>query len=335
MRVLQHLDEGLWKDFVDHHPRGNIFHTPEMFQVFARAKGHRPALWATVDSGSRPLALLLPVQITLLDGLLRSLTTRAVAYGSVLCAHGPEGQEALAMLLRAYNREMQGSLLFSELRNLSDLGDLQPVVKECGFAYEEHLNFLIRLDQPEEALWSQISKSGQQRVRAARKKGILVEEVTGQHQQVALAYRVLRQVYRRVRVPLASPTLFEAAYDILARRGMFKVFLARLEDRCIGARFLLMYKGRIIDWYAGADRDFSAYSPNELLVWHTLQWGRKHGFHLFDFGGAGKPDEAYGPREFKAKFGGRLVNYGRNVCGHAPVKLRLSRAGYQLMRKFS
>jgi hypothetical protein len=51
----------------------------------------------------RPLALLLPVRITLRNGLLGPFTTRAVAYGGVLCAPGPDGQTGLAMLLRLFN----------------------------------------------------------------------------------------------------------------------------------------------------------------------------------------------------------------------------------------
>jgi hypothetical protein len=55
---------------------------------------------------------------------------------------------------------------------------------------------------------------------------------------------------------------------------------------------------------------------------------------VFDFGGGGRADEEYGVRDFKAKFGGELVNYGRNVCVHGPVRLALSRAGYRLTRRF-
>jgi lipid II:glycine glycyltransferase (peptidoglycan interpeptide bridge formation enzyme) len=59
-----------------------------------------------------------------------------------------------------------------------------------------------------------------------------------------------------------------------------------------------------------------------------LRWGRTHGFEVFDFGGAGRPDEPYGPREFKAKFGGELVDYGRDVLVHAPARLRVSRTAF-------
>jgi len=49
-----------------------------MFQVFARTKNHRPTLWAAVGSEGQVLALLPPVQITVLNSVPRRLTTRAV-----------------------------------------------------------------------------------------------------------------------------------------------------------------------------------------------------------------------------------------------------------------
>jgi hypothetical protein len=336
LEIVRSLDEKTWRDFVDSQPTSNIFHTPEMFQVFERTKGYQPTLWAVVthvNGIGRPLALMLPVQITLMRKALYRFSTRAVLYGSVLCEPGSEGRQALAILLRTYCQEMKGKILFTELRNLSDQTDLQSVLNENGFIYEEHLNYLIDLDQPEEAVWGKISKSGRQSVRTSRNKGTVIEEVT-ERKKMAIAHKLLQEIYRRAQVPLASQTLFEAAFDILAPKGMFKVFLARVDEHYIGTCLILAYNGRIIDWYAGSSRAFSSYSSGELLIWHVLQWAKKHHYQVFDFGGAGKPDEDYGPRKFKAKFGGTLVNYGRNTCVHAPTTLKLSQMGYQLLRRF-
>jgi len=59
MQVVRALDEVCWRDFVDNHPRGNIFHTPEMFRVFARTERYRRELWAAVNAQSEILALFL------------------------------------------------------------------------------------------------------------------------------------------------------------------------------------------------------------------------------------------------------------------------------------
>lgn len=332
MRVVQQLDADSWNRFVKHNPNASIYHTPEMFQVFARARGHTPELWAVVGANGDVLALLVPVQITLLNGWLRGFTTRAVGYDSVLCAPEPEGYAALELLLDAYHHKVGNQVLFTELRNQADLAAYQPLLNGKGFTYEDHLNFLIDLDQTEDMLWSKINKSGRNRIRAAEKKGVRVQEQSDAGGMNS-AYRLLQVVYQRVGVPLGDFSLFEAAREILVPRGMMKIFLAFAEDDCIGARILLTHKQRILDWYAGADRDHNAYSPNETLVWHTLRWGKQNGFHAFDFGGGGKPNEPYGPREFKSKFGGTQVNYGRNVCIHASWRFTLSQAGYGLYRR--
>jgi serine/alanine adding enzyme len=64
-----------------------------------------------------------------------------------------------------------------------------------------------------------------------------------------------------------------------------------------------------------------------------LQWGAENGYRLYDFGGAGKPGEVYGVRDFKAKFGGRLVEYGRFTVTHAPIRIRLSKLGYRIYQQ--
>ena len=65
-----------------------------------------------------------------------------------------------------------------------------------------------------------------------------------------------------------------------------------------------------------------------------MEWGAQHGYTTYDFGGAGKPDEEYGVRDFKAKFGGKLVHLGRYIYVHAPMRLKLSEFAYSLYRKY-
>jgi serine/alanine adding enzyme len=334
MDIVRQLDETLWQDFVDDHPMSSIFHTPEMFKVFAQAKGHQPTLWAAISGSGRLLALLLPVQVTLMDGLLRRFTTRAIAYGSVLCAPGSEGREALTVLLQTYNRGMQKSALFTELRNPSDLSDLQPVLNDNDFAYEGHLNYLIDLNRPPKAVLQSIGRRTRKKIRRALRQGeVVIEEVDG-HEQVALCYELLERTYAIVGVPLADRSLFEATFDVLHPRGMVKFLLARVGDVYVAGSVELIFKDTIYGWYGGMDRAYSDYIPNELLLWYIFQWGAENGYKVYDFGGAGKPDEEYGVRDFKAKFGGELVCYGRNTCVHAPMLLWLSEQGYRLVRKW-
>ena len=113
-----------------------------------------------------------------------------------------------------------------------------------------------------------------------------------------------------------------------------RIFLAHADGVEMGVMTLLLYKDTMIYWYSGTLREYAAHRPGDFLVWHALEWGNRNGFRVLDFGGAGKPSEVYGVRDFKAKFGGELVNYGRNISVHAPWALQLSKAGYRLARRF-
>ena len=37
MKIVRQLDRSVWSKFVDRHPLGNIFHTPEMHEMFFMA----------------------------------------------------------------------------------------------------------------------------------------------------------------------------------------------------------------------------------------------------------------------------------------------------------
>lgn len=334
IRIVRSLPDTVWDQFIGQNPFSSIFHAPEMFQVFARAEGYQPSLWAAVNQRGRPLCLLLPVQVNIFNGLFRQFTTRAIAYGSILWEPNKDGEEALAHLLKSYVRKVDGTPLFTELRNLVDLEDIQPILRKQGFAYEDHLNYLIDINLPSEAIFQNIGKRTRKNIRRALNKGeVLIEEVK-ERERIAICYELIRRTYHAVRVPLGSRSLFEAAFDVLYPKGMIRFVLAYVKGVPVATSVELLYKDVIYGWYSGLDRNYSKYVPNELLMWDILQWGSRNGYRVYDFGGAGKPEEEYGVRDFKAKFGGELVCFGRNTNVHAPFRLRLSTLGYTVLRRF-
>lgn len=333
MQFVQNLEEDRWRAFVKNNPQGQIFHTPEMFQVFAQTEGHTPLLFAVVDHDKQPLAILLPVQITLIDGLLKQFTTRAVAYGSVLSAPNPQGQEALQLLLKSYKQSTKNKILFTELRNLSDLNSVQPILQKQNFVYEDHLNYLIDLKRTPETMMQGFSKRLRKRLRKGLRDEYIQVDTIANKSDLPVWYDTLKKTYDLAQVPLADYSMFEATFDILQPKGMAMFFLAKMQDIPIACSLELPYKDIIYGWYGGSDRSYSHYNPNEMLMWKVLEWGATHNHRIYDFGGAGQPNEAYGVRDFKAKFKGELVCYGRNIYVHAPAKLKFSTLGYKVYRK--
>lgn len=333
IQIVRELSEETWRRFVGSHPAGNIFHTPEMFDVFKQARGYKPELWAAVQNG-KPLALFLPVRITLMNGALRRMTTRAVVFGGILCELGPEGQDAVDRVLQAYSQAARQESLFTELRNMCDYTTLQPVLGRRGFVHENHVNYLIHLDRTEDELFKSIGSRTRKNIRHGLNQGkVMVEEVKDRT-QVGVCYDLLFRTYKAARVPLAGISLFESAFDLLYPRGMVKFTLAWLDQLPAAVSVDLFYKDTVYGWYGGVNRACGHFPVHEILMWHVLKSGSQNGYRLYDFGGAGKPDEKYGVRDFKAKFGGELVNYGRNICIHSPGLFWLSEKGYGLLRRW-
>lgn len=333
MHVTRRLDKEAWRAFVEQHPQGNIFHTPEMYQVFADARGHAPTLWAVVDADGRPLALLTPVTITLMPGPLRWLTSRAVAYGSLLCVPGPQGQQALALLLETYRRRVGSQVLFTELRNVSDMRPWHAALSAQGFVYQPHLNFIVDLDRSTDALLQSIGRRTRKHIRRGLRRGRVQVNLVTDRAHLSSWYTVLHATYHRACVPLADRSLFEAAFDHLAPKGMARFLLATVDGQPAACSLELPYKRTIYGWYGGTDRRFSEHHPNEMLHWHIMAWGAEHGYTAYDFGGAGHPDEPYPVRDFKAKFGGQRVEFGRYTCVHAPRRLFISKWAYGAYRR--
>ena len=332
MTVVRGLPEDSWRAFVAEHPQGNIFHTPEMFQVFSRTRGYAPAVWA-VTQGEQILSFMLPVRISLMGGPLRYLTTRTVVHGGVLCATGPKGRAALSLMLKAYTQAEGNSTLFTTIYETANLPASQPPLYQYGFVYAPSLNYLVDLNRSPEDILQGMQRRTRQKIRRGLKLDeVSIEEVTDRHNLSAI-YELVRLSCDYGKHSLADSSLLEATFDILRPKGLAVLTVARVGERLIAASVDLPYKGTIFGWYGGMDRRHAPCAANELLLWNIFEWGAQSGYQIYNFGGAGLPNEQSNIGDFKAKFGAELVYLGHNTCVHAPVLMQLSKIGYSIYRR--
>jgi len=333
IQIVDSLPYDQWVKFVDEHPDGNIFHTPYMMDVFKNVDKHYPKLYATIDERNGGiLSLLLCVQVSVLGEYTGRFTSRSIIYGGILSADGADGNDSVIPLINNYNTSVKGKVLFTEIRNMSFPQELREKFERCGYRYEGYLNYLIDLRKPLEEIFRSFSSSCRRNIRKSERNGVLIEEITSKD-KVKVFYALLKKTYSKARIPFADFSLFASAFDKLYSRDMAKFFLAKSGDQYIAGRVILLFKGKIFDWYAGSDHDYSNFYPNEMLVWRILKWGSQNGFHTFDFGGAGRPEEKYGVRDFKERFRGDVVNYGRYIRVFSPALFKVANKVYQIYRK--
>jgi serine/alanine adding enzyme len=328
------INHDVWSEFVLAHPHGNIFHTPELFSVFQKTKFQDPDVLFALDDSHQILALLPTVTLSSSKPFLSIFTKRNIGYGSLLVNENESYSYAVEKLIYAYLKNIaHDKSIYTELRNYYNLSYLRKLLYAYKFIYFDYLNYLIPLELPIEKMLQRISRSTRKKIRKEMSKPLL-EMITVQSADlIPVCYQILKSTYQHNHVPLADISLFVTAFNELMPKGMIKITLARYQNRFIATSVDLLYKETIHGWYGGFDRDYARLLPNELIMWHLLVWGAENGYRWYDFGGAGRPTEKYGVRDFKAKFGGNLVNFGRFCCIHDCFRYHIGCAAYQTFRK--
>jgi len=325
------IDEKAWHHLVYHHPQGNIHQSPQISRVYRQTKNYQPCVLGMLEERSGEIkGIVSGVIISENLKMFSSLSRRVIVYGGPLVSPDA-GSRDISGFMAAFDEMNTKTCAFSEVRNIHDMSAVFQSISHYRFV--DHLNYLIDLQQPEDAIWKKINRQRKQNIRRAEQSGVTVEEITHAG-KIPVLYHMLEETYRRVHVPLADISLFHSAFHELVPEGFAKFLLAKYEDRYVGALATLLYRDTIYGWYAGIADDASTLYPVSLLVWHILRWGRENGYRTFDFGGAGHPKIPYGVREFKKRFGGEQVNYGRYIHVYSPLRMKFFQAGFRLYQKF-
>lgn len=259
---------------------------------------------------------------------LNLFSSRIIIWGGPLVKD--EDLSVYRGLYEIYLRQKPFSI-YTQVRNLFDQSKFQDVIQDLGFKYEEHLNILIDLRKTEEELWQEIHSKRRNEIRRSIKEGTIVE-VKKDEYSLEKCYLILEEVYQRAKLPLPSLNHFRALLHSGNEREGLVIFVAKFENKIIGCMLCLAYGTTLFDYYAGAYRDWYHKYPNDLIPWEVFKWGKQNGFIQFDFGGAGKPNVPYGVREYKKKFGGETVSYGRFEKIHFPVFFKLALLAFRYWR---
>lgn len=320
-----------WAEYVIAHPHGNIFHSPVMFDLYNPDSKHQAVLVSVLDSDGNISGLLVAYIHREYTGYAGIFTSRAIVWGGPLVSD--ENQEITAFLLKEFIQICKGKAIYSQFRNLWDTTPFKGIFAKENYTSEEHLNFIFHLEKGEEELWKNVHPTRRKQINRGMKRGVRTEvqgNLTGN--KLKACYDILKNVYGTAKLPVPDISFFEKAFRILGSDGSLRSILAFYENNIIGFRLFLCYKDILYDWYAGSHPGHLDKYPNDILPWELIKWGSSNGYKTFDFGGAGKPGVKYGVRDYKQKFGGTLVNYGRYEKVHKPLLMLLGKAGFKIWK---
>ena len=340
-----------WQALVEQSPTATWFQTDEAYRFYQSVSGMQAFTYGVVEE-DRLVGVIVGFTTQSTNAIQQYFTKRAIIYGGPLL-DVDISNEALYALLSAVAQLKDESLKFKgkenskaeipastpytlhstpiyiETRNFHDYSRWKEVFKKAGFNYQKHLDYHINttsLDQVQ----LRIGKHRWRYIRLSMRDGAKIVE-TPTIEQVRAFYTILQDLYRtKVRTPLWSWDFFERLYHTEHARYIF----VELDGKIVGGTVCVCLPGKAVyEWYAcGLDNCRDDIRPLSVAIWGEIQYAAENGYPLFDFMGAGKPDEPYGVRDFKAEFGGELVEHGRFLCIRKPLLYWIGKMGVKWLK---
>lgn len=320
-----------WSDYVLQHPNGNYFQLPEAYALFSKTKGYEPLVIAAIDSTNNKIAGILLSVIQKENKVYGWLTRRCITWGGPLY----ENVKAAEIVMENYDRIAGKKAIYSQFRNLYDLSALKTVFEKKGYVFKEHLNNIVATQlETKEAVLNRMSKSRARQIRKSSQEVDICNCVSVE--ELKSFYELLKELYKsKIRKPLPDFSFFKSFHEESLTSGTGRIFLVKHRNQIIGGILCPVFKGKAIyEWYiAGLDKEYKEYTPSVMATWAAIQYGQEHQLQHFDFLGAGSPESDYGVREFKEKFGGEAVAYGRFEKAHRPLLMKIGIFGIKLLKR--
>lgn len=303
-----------WIQFARNHPNATIFQSPFMLELYNSLTNYKSTALIAVEA-DEVIGVL--TNFTERYPNLPKQISRNIVFGAPLAQN--EDQQIAEALLKAYIRLNRFQSIFSEFRNLSKEPPFRNVFNSLHADYTPHLDIVFDLKKGSEQLWKEVSGTRRKQITRGYNRGASVREIPlSDATSLRSCYSIIEKLYMKLKLPLPAYSIIENAVSLSCDHYSLKCFAVYFEEEIIGSRFVLCYKDLIYDWYAASREEHYDKYPNDILPWEIIKWGAENGYSVFDFGGAGHPDKPYGVRDYKLKFGGRLIQPGRYKIYHIP-----------------
>ena len=242
-------------------------------------------------------------------------------------------------------RSLNDRPIYIESRNFNDYSRWKSAFEKAGFKYVPHLNFHVDTSSVE-VVEANLGKSRKRDIRTSLRDGAtIIEQPT--LEQVREYYAILEHLYKtRVKTPLFPLSFFEKLWQ--HKDGRF--ILVALNNEIIGGTVCVVFKrdkfetinhkfettthpSVVYEWFVcGRDGEWKSIFPSSLATYAGIRYAAEHGMSRFDMMGAGTPNEAYGVRDFKARFGGKEVEHGRFLCVTKPLLYNIGVLGVKILK---
>ena len=350
--TYEQIDQEVWRVLVQTSRTGTWFQTPEAYSLFASMPElFRPFVMAVEGvselSNERTLRGVCVGYVTMEKNAVKQFfTRRAIIIGGPALADDCTNEEVEA-LMKAVRQRLQledcrlkisRGPIYIETRNFNDYSPWREAFEKTGFVYQPHLNFHIDTSSID-VVEANLGKSRKRDTKTTIREGVVIvnsqdlkDKSNELERMVHAYYGILKHLYEtKVKTPLFPESFFQALAKHPGGQLLFTVY----KDNVIGGTVCVVQANKCVyEWFVcGEDGIYDHIFPSSYATYAGICYAAEHHCPRFDMMGAGKPDEAYGVRDFKARFGGKEVEYGRFLCVTKPLLYRWGVFGVKLLKK--
>jgi len=300
------VDEKKWRAFLNDNQYSSPFQSPEFYELF----NHVPGLLANVYAieNDQQIKSLCVVTLQKDKGIKGFFSRRAIIYGGPILSDNAQAE--LAKLLEFISNDLKGRSIYIETRNFFDYSIYKNTFAGQQWKFDHYLNYHLNCST-EIVVQENLNTNRKRQIKKAFKNGAVIAEAKNIN-EVNEFYLILEDLYKnKIKKPLLPMEFFQAFFE----KDIGKILLVKKEEKIIGGIVCPILRNKAIYelYICGLDHDYKDLSPSVMATYAAIEYGFNNNLKKFDFMGAGKPSEDYGVRDFKAKFGGELVEHGRFV----------------------
>ncbi len=333
MRIIKDINSiprPQWEQLLQTSSTSSFFQTRECYDIYSDLpEVFTPFCIAVEENGELKGVIIGYIQKD--GGRIKGwLSRRAIINGGPLLADDISA-EALAAMLSECSKSLKGRTIYIETRNFEDFSRFRPVFESNGFSYVPHLNFHIDTSS-EEVVDQNLGKSRKRDIRTSFREGATIVDNPSAG-QVREFYDILNDLYKKkVKTALFPLSFFEYLY----KQDYSRYLLVEFNGKVVGGTLCVCLPGcAVYEWFAcGMDNVNKNVYPSTLATYAGICHAARNGYRYFDMMGAGAPGQEYGVRDFKAKFGGQLVEHGRYLNILNPLLYAIGKAGVKLIKRF-
>ena len=317
------IDRQQWSELVRTSETGTWFQSPEAYDFFASIPELMEPFVYGVENAGQLCAVSVGYVTKERSPIQQFFTRRAIIIGGPAIAKECSDEEVVLLLstLRQQLSTGANAPIYIESRNFNDYSRWKNAFASAGFAYQPHLNFHVD---------PSVNNLSDNRKRQL-KKSDAITELAASEQEIREWYKVLAELYHtKVKTPLWPIEFFLEAY----RQGIAKFLLVKHEGQIIGGSMVVSDERTVYEWFeCGLNAQYKDQYPSVMATYAGIQLAQKSGSSRYDMMGAGEPGVPYGVRDFKAEFGGQLVEHGRFLCVCKPMLYRIGKLGVKFLKR--